>query len=158
MIGACLATDWRNPTVIDMYNDIVEKVCRKFNITFIDFREIMSPLYDRATDWCHYRDIMVPLQRYQFRLWEPLHSWQNLSLECVAVMIETAFIHTYVAETDKSIPSVFEFWIRVHQKLWSFFCGKYSDEILKTPGGDKERLKSINKSNCISLKNIRERR
>ncbi len=40
-----------------MYNDIVEKVCRKFNITFIDTREIMGPLYDRATDWCHYRDI-----------------------------------------------------------------------------------------------------
>ena len=57
MIGACPATDWRNPIVIDMYNDIVEKVCQKFNITFIDTGEIMGPLYDRAADWCHYRNI-----------------------------------------------------------------------------------------------------
>ena len=56
-IGACPAGDWRNPIVIDMYNDITERVCKKFNIPFIDTRDIMGPLYDRASDFCHYRDI-----------------------------------------------------------------------------------------------------
>ena len=53
-IGACPAGDWRNPIVIDMYNDITERVCQKFNIPFIDTRDIMGPLYDRASDFCHY--------------------------------------------------------------------------------------------------------
>ena len=56
-IGGCPAIDRRNPLVIDMYNQITERTCNKYNVSFIDTNDIMSPLWDRASDYCHYNDI-----------------------------------------------------------------------------------------------------
>jgi len=54
--GSCPAGDWRNPEVIRIYNEILAEVCRELKIPFLDTTDIMTPLWDSASDWCHYRD------------------------------------------------------------------------------------------------------
>jgi len=56
-IGACPPTDWRSPPVIDMYNEITEMACKAHSMPWIDTRNIMSVMWDRAGDWCHYDDV-----------------------------------------------------------------------------------------------------
>jgi len=56
-IGACPATDWRSPPVIDMYNEIAEMACKAHSMPWIDTRDVMSVMWDRAGDWCHYDDV-----------------------------------------------------------------------------------------------------
>lgn len=52
----CPPTDWRNPPAIGMYNDILLNVSATMALPFIDTRFIMSPMWDSAPDWCHYRN------------------------------------------------------------------------------------------------------
>lgn len=49
--------DFRNPPVIDMYNNITRSLCSQFNISFIDTNDIIGIMWDRAPDWCHYTDV-----------------------------------------------------------------------------------------------------
>ena len=53
-ISKCPPTDWRNPEVIRIYNEILEGVCSRVGLHFIDTNEIIQPLWDSAEDWCHY--------------------------------------------------------------------------------------------------------
>ena len=39
-----------------MYNQITKRICEKYDIPFIDTNDIMGAGWDRAKDWCHYRD------------------------------------------------------------------------------------------------------
>lgn len=48
--------DWRNPAVIDRYNAISRAVCHLHDLPFLDTGAIMSPVWDSAEDWCHYKD------------------------------------------------------------------------------------------------------
>lgn len=50
------ASDWRNPVVIDEYNTILHTVCDRYGLPFLDTGAIMSPVWDSAADWCHYKD------------------------------------------------------------------------------------------------------
>lgn len=49
--------DFRNPPVIDYYNNITKSLCRQFNIPLIETNDIIGIMWDRAKDWCHYDDI-----------------------------------------------------------------------------------------------------
>jgi hypothetical protein len=53
-ISKCPSEDWRNPMLIDLYNKALRTKCRALNITFVDTNFIMGPVWDTATDWCHY--------------------------------------------------------------------------------------------------------
>lgn len=46
-------SDWRSPPYVDMYNSIIAKICKNYNISFIDNNDIMGPVWDHAADWCH---------------------------------------------------------------------------------------------------------
>ena len=51
---SCPPHDWRTPTVIDAYNEVIVKVCEKLeNVTFIDTNFIVGPLWDSGPDWNH---------------------------------------------------------------------------------------------------------
>ena len=54
--GSCPPKDWRNPPVIDMYNQIMKRLCNMYNITFIGTDDIIGVTWDRARDWNHYND------------------------------------------------------------------------------------------------------
>lgn len=56
IISACPPKDWRNPEVIRLYNQILEEICFELGIKFIDTTSIISPMYDSAPDWCHYKN------------------------------------------------------------------------------------------------------
>lgn len=56
LIGACPVQDWRNPPVVDMYNQIIRLSAAKFNITLIDTAYITGIMWDGAPDWCHFRN------------------------------------------------------------------------------------------------------
>lgn len=56
-ITACPPLDWRSPLVIDMYNDILRRLCKSFKIPLIDTNDIIGIMWDRAEDWCHFRDV-----------------------------------------------------------------------------------------------------
>lgn len=62
MIGTCPLEDWRNPPVIGMYNQITKQKCKEFDIPLIDTNDIMGMIWDRAEDWCHYRDISSDIE------------------------------------------------------------------------------------------------
>eukprot|EP00978_Attheya_sp_CCMP212_P016651 scaffold43838_cov68-Attheya_sp.AAC.1 len=55
--GACPPSDWRSPPVIDIYNQITKRLCKEFKIPLIDTNDITGVTWDRAADWCHYKDI-----------------------------------------------------------------------------------------------------
>ena len=55
----CPPQDWRHPPVIDRYNVIIRNLTRAFNISFIDTSQIISPMWDSAGDYCHYRNDKV---------------------------------------------------------------------------------------------------
>ena len=57
VILQCPPKHWRNPIVIDGYNAISQKISQKFQmIPFIDTNFIISPMWDSAPDWCHYKN------------------------------------------------------------------------------------------------------
>lgn len=65
-ISQCPPRDWRNPAVVDMYNRVSKHECEKFNMTFLDTNDIMGIMWDRASDWCHYRDISSEMEARYF--------------------------------------------------------------------------------------------
>ena len=54
MISSCPPTDWRNPEVIRIYNQILGEICTELDVRFLDTASIITPMYDSAGDWCHY--------------------------------------------------------------------------------------------------------
>ena len=56
-ISSCPPKDWRNPPVIDMYNQVTKRVCNKFKIPLIETNDIIGIMWDRAGDWSHYYDV-----------------------------------------------------------------------------------------------------
>jgi len=55
-ISDCPPTDWRNPEVIRVYNELLKSICDQLSIDFVDTAEIISPMWDTAQDWCHYNN------------------------------------------------------------------------------------------------------
>ena len=53
----CPPIDWRSPPVIDGYNEIVQTLAEKHNIPYIDAGAVMDPMWDSASDYCHYRGL-----------------------------------------------------------------------------------------------------
>jgi len=51
----CPPKDWRSPPVIDMYNDIIQNLSTAMKVPFINTNFIISPMWDSAVDWCHYK-------------------------------------------------------------------------------------------------------
>ena len=48
-------TDWRNPVVINIYNEIMKaEVFGASPIRYIDVWHIVLPMWDSAPDYCHY--------------------------------------------------------------------------------------------------------
>jgi hypothetical protein len=66
MILHCPPTDWRSPSVVDMYNKITQRVCKLHGMKWIDTNEIMGIMWDRAEDWCHYRDFSSSAEAMYF--------------------------------------------------------------------------------------------
>lgn len=47
--------DWRNPAVVDMYNNIIKEEVNKYNnIKYINLWPIVYPMWDSAPDYSHY--------------------------------------------------------------------------------------------------------
>jgi len=57
IIAQCPPQDGRSPVLIDGYNEIIRSLARKNNITFIDTGSVMDPMWDSASDWCHYKGL-----------------------------------------------------------------------------------------------------
>ena len=56
LITAQPPEDWRNPLVIDAYNRVLKEVCRRLNLALLDTNTaVVAPMWDSASDWCHYR-------------------------------------------------------------------------------------------------------
>eukprot|EP00548_Thalassiothrix_antarctica_P019639 CAMPEP_0194194526 /NCGR_PEP_ID=MMETSP0154-20130528/75635_1 /TAXON_ID=1049557 /ORGANISM="Thalassiothrix antarctica, Strain L6-D1" /LENGTH=93 /DNA_ID=CAMNT_0038918965 /DNA_START=1072 /DNA_END=1350 /DNA_ORIENTATION=+ len=51
----CPPKDWRSPPTIDMFNDILRTLAKKYDLPFIDTNFIYAPMWDAAEDWCHHR-------------------------------------------------------------------------------------------------------
>lgn len=51
--SSCPPRDWRYPPVIEGYNRIIEELCKKNDITYINTDGIVGPMWDSADDWCH---------------------------------------------------------------------------------------------------------
>ena len=54
-ITTCPPFDHRSPPVIDMLNQVLINLCKKFKFDFIDMNKIMGPMWDSALDYCHPR-------------------------------------------------------------------------------------------------------
>jgi hypothetical protein len=52
-LTTCPAFDYRTPPVVDMLNDVMERLCREYNIPYIDLTHIMGPMWDSAQDYSH---------------------------------------------------------------------------------------------------------
>ena len=55
-ISSCPPTDWRNPEVVRVYNELLLEVCTRLKLPFIDTTDITQPMWDTAPDWCHYKN------------------------------------------------------------------------------------------------------
>jgi len=49
----CPPTDHRHPPVVMMYNDILSRLCKEYNVPYIDMHHLQAPLWDIALDWNH---------------------------------------------------------------------------------------------------------
>ena len=52
--------------MIDMCNQITRQKCKEFEVPFIDTNDIMAITWDRALDWCHYRDVSSDIELLYF--------------------------------------------------------------------------------------------
>jgi hypothetical protein len=52
-ITTCPAFDYRTPPVVDMLNNVMERLCREYDIPYIDLTHIMGPMWDSAQDYGH---------------------------------------------------------------------------------------------------------
>jgi FkbM family methyltransferase len=67
MIAACPPEDWRSRPFIDAYNRAFADViaAEPEDVVYIDSGFIVSPVWDSASDWCHYRGkVAVALAQY----------------------------------------------------------------------------------------------
>ena len=55
-ISSCPPTDWRNPEVVRVYNELLLEVCARLKLPFIDTTDIIQPMWDTAPGWCHYKN------------------------------------------------------------------------------------------------------
>jgi len=55
-IASCPPTDWRNPEVVRIYNQILSQISNELGIKFLNTESIISPMWDSAPDWCHYKN------------------------------------------------------------------------------------------------------
>ena len=51
--GTCPPLDYRNPILLDGYSNVVIDIGKKFNISVIDTRYFLRPVWDTASDWNH---------------------------------------------------------------------------------------------------------
>ncbi|KAL7476401.1 hypothetical protein ACHAW6_002267 [Cyclotella cf. meneghiniana] len=58
----CPPRDWRNPNVVDMCSGIVKQVCAEFNVPYIDTSDITGVMWDRHSDWAHFKDVSGELE------------------------------------------------------------------------------------------------
>ena len=61
-MSSCPPGDWRSPPVIDMYNQVTKRVCNKFKIPLIETNDIIGIMWDRAADFCHYKDVSSDME------------------------------------------------------------------------------------------------
>jgi hypothetical protein len=52
----CPPDDWRSPSTIDGYNDIIKNLSANTDVPYIDTNFILRPMWDSAPDWCHYKN------------------------------------------------------------------------------------------------------
>jgi hypothetical protein len=79
-VGSCAPNDWRNPRVVDGYNDIIKRVATKFNLSVIDTNHIVSPLWDKAPDWCHLDPVVQKIEAIYImnKVWDVDKVWGEL--------------------------------------------------------------------------------
>jgi len=56
IISSCPPSDWRNPEVIRIYNELLQNICQDLRIPHLMTTDITAPLWDSAPDWCHYKN------------------------------------------------------------------------------------------------------
>lgn len=66
LITACPPKDWRNPNVVDMYNNITKQLCDEFGIPFLDTSNITGVMWDRHEDWAHFKDVSGEMEALYF--------------------------------------------------------------------------------------------
>jgi hypothetical protein len=49
----CPPVDWRTPTAMNGYSEVIQRVCREMNITFLDTTFLTAPVWDASPDYCH---------------------------------------------------------------------------------------------------------
>lgn len=54
-IGSCPPVDWRRIPFIDVYNEVLKELSLEYKVALIDLHDIVSPMWDSAIDWCHYK-------------------------------------------------------------------------------------------------------
>jgi hypothetical protein len=52
-LTTCPAFDYRTPPVVDMLNSVMERLCREYDVPYIDLTHIMGPMWDSAQDYSH---------------------------------------------------------------------------------------------------------
>ena len=46
----------RNPEVIRIYNELLQNISQDLRISHLMTTDIITPLWDSAPDWCHYKN------------------------------------------------------------------------------------------------------
>jgi hypothetical protein len=64
VISQCPPGDRRSPVVIDEYNEILRNLARKHNVSFIDTGDMMDPMWDAASDYCHYTNLEARMEAF----------------------------------------------------------------------------------------------
>ena len=80
---SCPPIDWRNPNAVDVYNEIIKEVCEDFSVPFMDTRSVTGVMWERAEDWCHYRDISGEMEALYF-LWK-LNVFHNGTVPAIRI-------------------------------------------------------------------------
>lgn len=79
----CPPQDWRSPPVIEGYNEIKSQLCLSMNVSFIDTRSIVGPMWDISEDFCHYRYDKVAKAEALYvlsRIYKDVSNWVSLFL------------------------------------------------------------------------------
>jgi len=56
IISSCPPSDWRNPEVIRINNELLQNISQDLRIPYLMTTDITGPLWDSAPDWCHYKN------------------------------------------------------------------------------------------------------
>jgi hypothetical protein len=49
----CPPGDWRSPTAMNGYSEVIQHVCREMNISFLDATFVTAPVWDASPDFNH---------------------------------------------------------------------------------------------------------